>query len=110
MDRASPAGNWTRISANLSDAPAMDVRLDPGGNQLYVALDGYGLFATAAPHRSRQLRLVNAADFSARPAAPGSLLSVIGGRITGAQSGELKFPILDASDTESQIQVPFEAA
>jgi uncharacterized protein (TIGR03437 family) len=110
LDRSSPAANWTAISASLPAAAANDVKLDPGGNQLYVALDGYGLFATAAPHRSRQLRLVNAADFSARPAAPGSLLSVIGGRITGAQSGELKFPILDASDAESQIQVPFEAA
>src|SRR5262249_42801065 len=61
-----------------------------------------------APHRLSQLRLVNAADFSSRAAAPGSLLSVVGGRITRAQGGELNFPVLDASETESQIQVPFE--
>jgi uncharacterized protein (TIGR03437 family) len=109
FDRASPASNWTLISGSLPAAPAVDVKLDPGGNQLYVALDGYGVFATAAPHRARQLRLVNAADFSARAAAPGSLVSVIGGKITHAQAGELNFPVLDASDAESQIQVPFEA-
>src|SRR5207245_4174783 len=107
--RSGPAANWTLISGSLPAAPASDVKLDPGGNQLYVALDGYGVFATAAPHRLRLLRLVNAADFSSRAAAPGSLLSVVGGKVTHAQAGELNFPVLDASDTESQIQVPFEA-
>jgi uncharacterized protein (TIGR03437 family) len=109
LDRSSPASNWMLLSASLPKAAATDVKLDPGGNQLYVALDGYGVFATAAPHRARQLRLVNAADFSARAAAPGSLVSVIGGKITRASAGELNFPVLDASETESQIQVPFEA-
>jgi len=109
MDRAGPAPLWTPLSSSLPAAPATDVMLDPGANQLYVALDGYGVFAAAAPHRARQMRVVNAADFSARPAAPGSLVSVIGGRISRARAGELNFPILDASDGESQIQVPFEA-
>lgn len=109
LDRSSPAGNWTLISGSLPAARAIDVKLDPGGNQLYAALDGYGVFAVAAPHRARQLRLVNAADFSVRAAAPGSLVSVLGGKITRAFAGELNFPVLDASDTESQIQVPFEA-
>jgi uncharacterized protein (TIGR03437 family) len=109
LDRSSPASNWTLLSGALPAAPAIDVRLDPGGNQLYAALDGYGVFATAAPHRARQLRLVNAADFSSRAAAPGSLMSVIGGKVTRASAGELNFPVLDASDAESQIQVPFEA-
>jgi uncharacterized protein (TIGR03437 family) len=109
LDRSSPASNWTLLSGSLPGAPAMDVKLDPGGNQLYAALDGYGVFATAAPHRASQLRLVNAADFSARAAAPGSLLSVVGGNVAWARAGDLNFPVLDASDTESQIQVPFEA-
>jgi hypothetical protein len=110
LDRASPAANWALLSGpSLPKAPAVDVRLDPGANQLYVALDGYGVFATPAPHRARQMRLVNAADFSARAAAPGSLVSVIGGKISAARGGELNFPILDASEGESQIQVPFEA-
>jgi len=109
LERSSPAANWTLISGSLPAAPAMDVKLDPGGNQLYVALDGYGIFAAPAPHRARLVRLVNAADFSSRPAAPGSLMSVVGGKIAKAQAGEMNFPVLDASDTESQIQVPFEA-
>lgn len=110
LDRAGPAPSWTLLSSSLPAAAATDVMLDPGANQLYVALDGYGVFATAAPHRARQMRIVNAADFSSRPAAPGSLVSVIGGRISRARAGELNFPILDATDGESQIQVPFEAA
>lgn len=109
LERSSPASNWTLISNTLPAAAAVDVKLDPGGNQLYVALDGYGVFAASAPHRAGLLRLVNAADFSARAAAPGSLVSVVGGRVTRAQSGDLNFPILDASESESQIQVPFEA-
>src|SRR6185437_6531749 len=60
-------------------------------------------------HTRRGIRLVNAADFSTRPAAPGSLVSVIGGRVTTANGNSLSYPVLAASDTESQIQVPFEA-
>src|SRR6202022_3454469 len=59
LDRSSPAGNWTLISGTLPSSRVIDVKLDPGGNQLYAALDGYGVFAVAAPHRARQLRLVN---------------------------------------------------
>jgi uncharacterized protein (TIGR03437 family) len=110
FDRVSPVTGWARLSAALPAAPAVDVKLDPGGNQLYVALDGYGVFAAFAPHRAMQMRVVNAADFTTRAAAPGSLVSVIGGRITAAQAGGLSFPILDASDAESQVQIPFEAS
>jgi uncharacterized protein (TIGR03437 family) len=83
--------------------------VDEAGRQLFVALDGYGVYATPAPHRPTRPRLVNAADFSSRPAAPGSLLSVIGARVAAAQAGALNFPVLAASDQESQLQVPFEA-
>jgi uncharacterized protein (TIGR03437 family) len=62
-----------------------------------------------APHRARALRIVNAADFSSRPAAPGSLVSVLGGPVRSARAGELEFPILDSSETGTQMQVPFEA-
>lgn len=104
------AVTWAPISTRLPAAVARDVRLDSNGYQLYAALDGYGVFATAAPHRLRTLRLLNAADLSTRPAAPGSLISVIGGKISSASAGNLSFPVLAASDTESQIQVPFEAS
>ena len=106
----SPQVSWTPLTARLAEAGAADVRLDPAGNQLYIALEGYGVYAAMAPHRFLALRLVNAADFSSRPAAPGGLLSVIGGRVGNARAGQLNFPVLAASDTESQIQVPFEAA
>ncbi len=107
---SSPADvKWTNLSEKLPGARATDVRLDPAGVQVYAAVDGYGVYATAAPHRLRSLRIVNAADFSTRPAAPGSLLSVIGGRLSGVRAGNLEYPVLVASDTASQIQVPFEA-
>jgi uncharacterized protein (TIGR03437 family) len=86
---------------------ATDVKLDPTGIQLYAAVEGYGVYAAAAPQHS--LRLVNAADFSTRPAAPGSLVSVVGGRVTSARAGNLNYPVLAAADDASQIQVPFDA-
>ena len=100
---------WTPLSGNLPAAAAMDVKLDAGANQLYVALDGYGVYATIAPHRFRDARVVSAADYSSRPAAPGALLSVLGTKVESAHSATQVVPILAASDTASQIQVPFEA-
>ena len=110
LDNASsPSVVWTNLSERLPPAPATDVKLDPSGIQLYAAFDGYGVYAMAAPHRTRSIRVVSAADFSLRPAAPGSLLSVIGGRVVAASGGTLNFPVLAAADDASQIQVPFEA-
>ena len=111
LENAGPATvTWSSISTRLPAVPATDVRLDANGYQLYAALEGYGVYATAAPHRLHTLRLLNAADFSTRAAAPGSLISVMGGRVSAANAGALSFPVLAASDTESQIQVPFEAS
>jgi uncharacterized protein (TIGR03437 family) len=111
LENASSATvTWNPISSGLPVAPATDVKLDANADQLYAALDGYGVYATVAPHRLRTLRLVNAADFSTRAAAPGSLISVVGGRVNAAAAGTLRFPVLAASETESQIQVPFETS
>ncbi len=104
-----PGATWTLISASLPQSPAVDVKLDSTGNQLYIALAGYGVYAAASPHRAKTLRLVNAADLSQRAAAPGSLVSVLGGKVQSARSGNLNFPILASSDASSDIQVPFEA-
>jgi uncharacterized protein (TIGR03437 family) len=106
---ASPV-NWINLSARLPAAAAYDVRLDAAGVQLYAALDGYGVYAAAAPHRARAPRIVNAADFSLRPAAPGSLLSVVGALVSRATGASLQYPVLAAAEGESQVQVPFEAA
>ena len=100
---------WASLNESLPQAPATDVKLDAGANQLYVALDGYGVYAAIAPHRFRDVRVVSAADYSLRPAAPGALLSVLGRRIESAHSATTTVPVLAASDTASQIQVPFEA-
>lgn len=104
---AQPA-SWIAITGDLPAAAAMDVRLGASGNHLYVALDGYGVYMAAAPHRARDPRVVNAADYSLRAAAPGSLLSVLGGKLQAAHVGDLDVPVLAASEAESQIQVPFE--
>ena len=100
---------WLKVSDSLPAAPATDVKLDAGANQLFAALDGYGVYATLAPHRLRDARVVNAADYSQRATAPGGLLSVLGTRILSAQSSGSPAPVLAASDTSSQIQVPFDA-
>jgi uncharacterized protein (TIGR03437 family) len=109
LSAPAPATAWIPLNAGLPEAAATDVRLDPAGNQLFVALDGYGVYAALAPHRMRELQLVSAADYRQRAAAPGSLLSVLGGKVTSARSGDQSVPVLAATDSESQIQVPFEA-
>lgn len=109
LEAPGPASNWTELG-NLPPARVMDVKLDPAGNRLFVAVEGYGVYATQAPHRARALRLVNAADLSSRAAAPGSLVSVLGGRVNSARAGNLDFPVLASSDAGSQIQVPFEVS
>ena len=70
--------------------PATDVRLDPAGVQLYIALEGYGVYAASAPHIRRSWRIVDAADSTVRPAAPGSLLSVLGANVSSASDGNSK--------------------
>lgn len=100
--------SWTSLNENLPAAAATDVKLDSGGNQLYVALDGYGVYATIAPHRFRLARVVSAADYAERAAAPGALLSVIGARVESARTSNTVVPVLDSSDKASQIQVPFD--
>jgi uncharacterized protein (TIGR03437 family) len=101
--------SWTSLGESLPSATATDVKLDAGGNQIYAALDGYGVYTAIAPHRLRDARVVSAADYSAKPAAPGALLSVLGARVESASSGDVLAPVLHASETASQIQVPFSA-
>jgi len=97
---------WTRISTGLPEAKIFDVKLDASGHQIYVMAEGFGVYAAMAPHRLRELRLVNGADLSARAAAPGSLLSVLGGRVRSARAGDRQLPVLDGA---GHVQVPFDA-
>lgn len=96
--------SWTLLRAG----PATDTAVGAAGHQLYAAFQDAGVFGTLAPHRLRDPRVVSAADHATRPAAPGSLLSVIGARVNAARIGDRVAPVLAASDAESQIQVPFD--
>jgi uncharacterized protein (TIGR03437 family) len=112
LETLGSAPNWTLLSG-LPEAPAADVKLDDGANQLFAAIDGYGVYSTLAPHRLNDPRVVSAADFVARAAAPGSLVSVAGARVTAGQAlgqqGNVPVAVLASTETETQIQIPFEA-
>jgi uncharacterized protein (TIGR03437 family) len=112
LETLGNTASWTFLSG-LPDAPAADVKLDDGGNQLFAAIGGYGVYSTLAPHRLSDPRVVSAADFVARAAAPGSLISVAGARVTSGQvrgqQGNVPLAVLASTDTETQIQVPFDA-
>jgi uncharacterized protein (TIGR03437 family) len=113
-DAGTAAQNWKVVSSDLPAAAAWDVRLNPD-NTLAVALDGYGVFETAAPHHTQNVRIVSGADLTSRPAAPGSLISVLGANVRTAKmqtAGEeaASYPVLASSDQSSQLQVPFEAS
>jgi uncharacterized protein (TIGR03437 family) len=108
-DAGAATGSWTSIGLNLPPAPAWDVILSQD-NVLTVALDGYGVFESAAPHRSRSVRIVSGADLTDRAAAPGSLISVLGAKVELVKNQGLSYPVLASSDQSSQLQVPFEAA
>jgi uncharacterized protein (TIGR03437 family) len=106
----APATSWLPLPAGLPNAAVRDVRLDDPANTLLAAVDGYGVYAILAPHRSRNPQLAHSADYAARPAAPGALLSIIGARAASVTAGSTASPILTADDDESQIQVPFEVS
>ena len=95
--------------AGLPPVAATDVKLDSGAIQLWVALEGYGMYQAMAPHRAGDPRLITSAGLIARAAAPGTLFSVEGARVNSANAGGLPVPVLVATDTGSQIQIPFEA-
>lgn len=110
LREAAPPTAWRRVDGGLPAAGALDAMLDAEGNQLYVLLEGYGVWRALAPHRLADPKVVHAADYVRRAAAPGALLSVVGSRVDSARMGETEVPVLAATEAESQIQVPFEAA
>jgi uncharacterized protein (TIGR03437 family) len=103
---AYAATPWVSISSGLPDAPAVDVKLNDGGHQLYVALAGYGVYGSVAPHRARDPKLVSAGDLAQRSAAPGALLTVVGRTVENARTGDRSIPVL----ARSQVQIPFDAS
>lgn len=108
MAAGPAASNWRQVNRSLPTAAVWDIRLN-ADNTLTVALDGFGVYETRAPHRSRAVHLVNAADLSNRPAAPGSLLTVLNAAVGQAQAQTSVYPVIASSPESSQLQVPFEA-
>ena len=105
---AGPASGWSLLPISLDSPVVHDVMLDDAGNQLYIGVDGDGVFAMAAPHRRLAPSVVNAADLRERPVAPGVLLSVLGGNVRAATADGVTVPVLAATGRESQLQLPFE--
>ena len=103
-----PAPSWNKLPG-LPAEIVNDVKLDAQGNQLWVTLDGYGVFSTLAPHRLKDPRVVSAADMIARAVAPGSLVSVLGAKLDSVRVGNLSAPVLASSATSTEIQIPFDA-
>ena len=108
LNSFAPASAWMPISGSLPNAPAVDVAVDAAAGRIFAAIQGYGLYA--APVRAGGLRLANAADFSDRAAAPGSVITVMGAHVVAARDGSVAFPLLASGDSEAQIQVPFESS
>lgn len=99
--------SWSRL-AGLPPVAATDVKLDSSAIQLWVALEGYGLYQAIAPHRIGDPRVITSAGLIARAAAPGTMFNIEGARVNSANAGGLSVPVVLATDTESQIQIPFE--
>jgi uncharacterized protein (TIGR03437 family) len=103
-------GFWLPAGGNLPNAAARDLLLDSVSGFLYASVDGYGVFRARAPAVLDALRVLNAADLSKRPAAPGGLLTILGADVNGVSISGVTAPLLASGGRESQIQVPFEAS
>lgn len=102
-----PPRPWTAIRGNLPSQEIIDLAVDPLRGRLYVALAGHGIRWTHAPRVSRALRALSAADLAERPAAPGSLLTILGIEAQSARADGQAAPVLHASKGRTQLQVPF---
>lgn len=110
LQAPAPATDWAPLNGGLPSGPARDVLLDSRGLHLFAALEGHGVYLTAAPHRRLKPLLVHAADFGNRPASPGALLSLFGTRAQGGSANRLPVVLLAAGENESQLQLPFDLA
>jgi len=108
LERPAPATPWTEVTGNLPEGEIHDLYLETGSGRLYAATAGEGIFRRRAPDVAGRLRALNAADLSRRPAAPGGLVTVQGVAVESALAGDTPAPLLAASASEAQIQIPFE--
>jgi len=70
LETLGSAVSWTQLAGFPKHRGGRET--DEGGHQLWAVIDGYGVYSTLAPNRMRDPRVVSAADFVARAAAPGS--------------------------------------
>jgi uncharacterized protein (TIGR03437 family) len=103
-------GFWRPAGGDLPPGTVRDLLLDNVAGFLYASVDGFGVFRARAPAVLDALRVLNAADLTQRPAAPGGLLTILGAEVNGVSVGSLRAPLLASGGRESQIQVPFEAS
>jgi uncharacterized protein (TIGR03437 family) len=103
-------GFWRPAGGDLPAGAVRDLLLDNVAGFLYASVDDFGVFRARAPAVLDALRVLNAADLTQRPAAPGGLLTIFGAELNGVSVGSLKAPVLASGGKESQIQVPFEAS
>jgi len=102
------ATQWKKMASPVPDAPVFDVKLDALGQTLYAAVFGYGIYAETSAHKMREWRIVSAADWTSRAAAPGALLSVMGGSVRSVRAGERPVAVLSRGERETQIQLPYD--
>jgi uncharacterized protein (TIGR03437 family) len=102
------APQWSQV-AGLPSASVTDVRLDDGETQLWATVEGLGLYATQAPHRALSPKVVSAADWMERAAAPGALLSVMGANVSQATAGGANVPVLAPGEARTEVQIPMNA-
>jgi uncharacterized protein (TIGR03437 family) len=107
LDTLSGIPAWTQIPG-LPAARVTGVGLDAEKTQVWVALEGFGVFRTLAPHRLLDPKVVIAADRRVRAVAPGTVVSVVGvANVKSATADGIDAPVLNAGEVESQIQIPY---
>jgi uncharacterized protein (TIGR03437 family) len=106
LDTMSGPAQWGKIEG-LPAGAVTGVALDIEKTQLWVALEGTGLYRTLAPHRLKDPLVVNAADRRARAIAPGSQVTVIGMPVVSANVDGVDAPVLNTTEVEAQIQIPY---
>lgn len=107
LDVPGPAGPWQSIGSDLPGAGAADLELDASRGRLYALVPGFGVFWTRTLQADTALRILSAADLTERPAAPGTLLTVVGASALSARAGGLPAPILDRTGMRTQLQLPY---
>ena len=102
-----PPAPWSDITADLPPGSVSDLAVDPLRGRLFVALAGHGIHQAYAPAVNSALVALSAADLSERPAAPGSLLTILGVEARSARAGGQAAPILHIDRGRTQLQLPF---